>query len=335
MQDNQNQNQNYGNHNQQNNMIQNNNGNWQNTQGHNYNNENWQYNQNYNYGNRNWQDNRNFLDKIIEKDENNLFLKTIFGISLIMFLNAVWLGYKAYRIKILGEKITSLDRLSGGMGMQESSIKLFVEEFSNLSINLVTSFSRFHKIVIYGTIILVIVLVLSYIKMKREGYSENFKGLNYMSALILSGLGIYEIMENGKYVDSITLGPTNMAERLGKAIMGEQVAFPDFEGIKIFVLCFIAVSLFSTLINYFKLFRNRNLKIQDFMGKNQNYYNQNYYSQDQQYSGHNYNNQNQQYNDQNYYGQDQQYNNQNQQYYEENTNNLNFSEENNKNSSDV
>ena len=141
-----------------------------------------------------------FLDNILSKDnnQNKLFLKSIFGLSATILAGILWLAFKGLmfymQIKKL-EKASSHSDLMGGLGA--------LGDAGTSILNILQTISNVHNIFKFGTILLIIVLVLSYLKMKKENLTSNFTKINYLSAVGVALIGILEIIKVDKYMNIV------------------------------------------------------------------------------------------------------------------------------------
>ena len=160
-----------------------------------------------------------FLDNILSKDnnQNKLFLKSIFGLSTAILAGILWLAFKGLmfymQIKKV-EKASSSSDLMGGLGALGDS--------GTSILNILQTISNVHNIFKFGTILLIIVLVLSYLKMKKENLTSNFTKINYLSAVGVALIGILEIIKVDKYMN-IVKNPL----AAGMSMMSNQQEIPN------------------------------------------------------------------------------------------------------------
>lgn len=183
-----------------------------------------------------------FLDSILSKDneQNKLFLKWIFGLSTAILIGILWLIFKVIMVYIKISK--GLDII----GNLEA-----IEDDGTSVMDILQSISNIYNIFKFGIILLIVVLLLSYFKMKKENTVRNFMKINYLSAVGVVLTGILEIMEVEKYVNLI-INPhiTEMS------IIREQQEFPIF-------LLFLILVIVSTVTNGFRVFKNKNFEMSD------------------------------------------------------------------------
>ncbi len=183
-----------------------------------------------------------FLDSILSKDneQNKLFLKWIFGLSTAILIGILWLIFKVIMVYIKISK--GLDII----GNLEA-----IEDDGTSVMDILQSISNIYNIFKFGIILLIVVLLLSYFKMKKENTVRNFMKINYLSAVGVVLTGILEIMEVEKYVNLI-INPhiTEMS------IIREQQEFPIF-------LLFLILVIVSTVTNGVRVFKNKNFEMSD------------------------------------------------------------------------
>lgn len=183
-----------------------------------------------------------FLDSILSKDneQNKLFLKWIFGLSTAILIGILWLIFKVIMVYIKISK--GLDII----GNLEA-----IEDDGTSVMDILQSISNIYNIFKFGIILLIVVLLLSYFKMKKENTVRNFMKINYLSAVGVVLTGILEIMEVEKYVNLI-INPhiTEMS------IIREHQEFPIF-------LLFLILVIVSTVTNGFRVFKNKNFEMSD------------------------------------------------------------------------
>lgn len=183
-----------------------------------------------------------FLDSILSKDneQNKLFLKWIFGLSTAILIGILRLIFKVIMVYIKISK--GLDII----GNLEA-----IEDDGTSVMDILQSISNIYNIFKFGIILLIVVLLLSYFKMKKENTVRNFMKINYLSAVGVVLTGILEIMEVEKYVNLI-INPhiTEMS------IIREQQEFPIF-------LLFLILVIVSTVTNGFRVFKNKNFEMSD------------------------------------------------------------------------
>lgn len=183
-----------------------------------------------------------FLDSILSKDneQNKLFLKWIFGLSTAILIGILWLIFKVIMVYIKISK--GLDII----GNLEA-----IEDDGTSVMDILQSISNIYNIFKFGIILLIVVLLLSYFKMKKENTVRNFMKINYLSAVGVVLTGILEIMEVEKYVNLI-INPhiTEMS------IIREHQEFPIF-------LLFLILVIVSTVTNGVRVFKNKNFEMSD------------------------------------------------------------------------
>lgn len=183
-----------------------------------------------------------FLDSILSKDneQNKLFLKWIFGLSTAILIGILRLIFKVIMVYIKISK--GLDII----GNLEA-----IEDDGTSVMDILQSISNIYNIFKFGIILLIVVLLLSYFKMKKENTVRNFMKINYLSAVGVVLTGILEIMEVEKYVNLI-INPhiTEMS------IIREQQEFPIF-------LLFLILVIVSTVTNGVRVFKNKNFEMSD------------------------------------------------------------------------
>ena len=139
-----------------------------------------------------------FLDSILSKDneQNKLFLKWIFGLSTAILLGILWMIFKVIVIYIQISKSSDIMRELEAIGDEGASVMDILQTISNI-----------YNIFKFGIILLIVVLLLSYLKMRKENTLSNFMKINYLSAVGVALTGILEIVKVEKYVNLITNPP--------------------------------------------------------------------------------------------------------------------------------
>ena len=183
-----------------------------------------------------------FLDSILSKDneENKLFLKWIFGLSTAILLGILWMIFKVIVIYIQISKSSDIMRELEAIGDEGASVMDILQTISNI-----------YNIFKFGIILLIVVLLLSYLKMRKENTLSNFMKINYLSAVGVALTGILEIVKVEKYVNLITNPPVTEV-----SIISEQQEFTVS-------LLFLILVIISTVTNCFKVFKNKDFEITD------------------------------------------------------------------------
>ena len=183
-----------------------------------------------------------FLDSILSKDneENKLFLKWIFGLSTAILLGILWMIFKVIVIYIQISKSSDIMRELEAIGDEGASVMDILQTISNI-----------YNIFKFGIILLIVVLLLSYLKMRKENTLSNFMKINYLSAVGVALTGILEIIKVEKYVNLITNPPVTEV-----SIMSEQQEFTVS-------LLFLILVIISTVTNCFKVFKNKDFEVTD------------------------------------------------------------------------
>ena len=183
-----------------------------------------------------------FLDSILSKDneENKLFLKWIFGLSTAILLGILWMIFKVIVIYIQISKSSDIMRELEAIGDEGASVMDILQTISNI-----------YNIFKFGIILLIVVLLLSYLKMRKENTVSNFIKINYLSAVGVALTGILEIIKVEKYVNLITNPPVTEV-----SIMSEQQEFTVS-------LLFLILVITSTVTNCFKVFKNKDFEVTD------------------------------------------------------------------------
>lgn len=183
-----------------------------------------------------------FLDSILSKDneENKLFLKWIFGLSTAILLGILWMIFKVIVIYIQISKSSDIMRELEAIGDEGASVMDILQTISNI-----------YNIFKFGIILLIVVLLLSYLKMRKENTVSNFIKINYLSAVGVALTGILEIIKVEKYVNLITNPPVTEV-----SIMSEQQEFTVS-------LLFLILVIISTVTNCFKVFKNKDFEVTD------------------------------------------------------------------------
>ena len=183
-----------------------------------------------------------FLDSILSKDneENKLFLKWIFGLSTAILLGILWMIFKVIVIYIQISKSSDIMRELEAIGDEGASVMDILQTISNI-----------YNIFKFGIILLIVVLLLSYLKMRKENTVSNFIKINYLSAVGVALTGILEIIKVEKYVNLITNPPVTEV-----SIMSEQQEFTVS-------LLFLILVIISTVTNCFKVFKNKDFEMTD------------------------------------------------------------------------
>lgn len=183
-----------------------------------------------------------FLDSILSKDneENKLFLKWIFGLSTAILLGILWMIFKVIVIYIQISKSSDIMRELEAIGDEGASVMDILQTISNI-----------YNIFKFGIILLIVVLLLSYLKMRKENTLSNFMKINYLSAVGVALTGILEIVKVEKYVNLITNPPVTEV-----SIISEQQEFTVS-------LLFLILVIISTVTNCFKVFKNKDFEMTD------------------------------------------------------------------------
>ncbi len=183
-----------------------------------------------------------FLDSILSKDneQNKLFLKWIFGLSTAILLGILWMIFKVIVIYIQISKSSDIMRELEAIGDEGASVMDTLQTISNI-----------YNIFKFGIILLIVVLLLSYLKMRKENTVSNFIKINYLSAVGVALTGILEIIKVEKYVNLITNPPVTEV-----SIMSEQQEFTVS-------LLFLILVITSTVTNCFKVFKNKDFEVTD------------------------------------------------------------------------
>ena len=183
-----------------------------------------------------------FLDSILSKDneENKLFLKWIFGLSTAILLGILWMIFKVIVIYIQISKSSDIMRELEAIGDEGASVMDILQTISNI-----------YNIFKFGIILLIVVLLLSYLKMRKENTVSNFIKINYLSAVGVALTGILEIIKVEKYVNLITNPPVTEV-----SIISEQQEFTVS-------LLFLILVIISTVTNCFKVFKNKDFEMTD------------------------------------------------------------------------
>ena len=183
-----------------------------------------------------------FLDSILSKDneENKLFLKWIFGLSTAILLGILWMIFKVIVIYIQISKSSAIMRELEAIGDEGASVMDILQTISNI-----------YNIFKFGIILLIVVLLLSYLKMRKENTLSNFMKINYLSAVGVALTGILEIVKVEKYVNLITNPPVTEV-----SIISEQQEFTVS-------LLFLILVIISTVTNCFKVFKNKDFEMTD------------------------------------------------------------------------
>ena len=183
-----------------------------------------------------------FLDSILSKDneENKLFLKWIFGLSTAILLGILWMIFKVIVIYIQISKSSDIMRELEAIGDEGASVMDILQTISNI-----------YNIFKFGIILLIVVLLLSYLKMRKENTVSNFIKINYLSAVGVALTGILEIVKVEKYVNLITNPPVTEV-----SIISEQQEFTVS-------LLFLILVIISTVTNCFKVFKNKDFEMTD------------------------------------------------------------------------
>ena len=183
-----------------------------------------------------------FLDSILSKDneENKLFLKWIFGLSTAILLGILWMIFKVIVIYIQISKSSDIMRELEAIGDEGASVMDILQTISNI-----------YNIFKFGIILLIVVLLLSYLKMRKENTLSNFMKINYLSAVGVALTGILEIIKVEKYVNLITNPPVTEV-----SIISEQQEFTVS-------LLFLILVIISTVTNCFKVFKNKDFEVTD------------------------------------------------------------------------
>ena len=183
-----------------------------------------------------------FLDSILSKDneENKLFLKWIFGLSTAILLGILWMIFKVIVIYIQISKSSDIMRELEAIGDEGASVMDILQTISNI-----------YNIFKFGIILLIVVLLLSYLKMRKENTLSNFMKINYLSAVGVALTGILEIIKVEKYVNLITNPPVTEV-----SIISEQQEFTVS-------LLFLILVIISTVTNCFKVFKNKDFEMTD------------------------------------------------------------------------
>ena len=117
--------------------------------------------------------------------------------------------------------------------------------------DILQTISNIYNIFKFGIILLIVVLLLSYLKMRKENTVSNFIKINYLSAVGVALTGILEIIKVEKYVNLITNPPVTEV-----SIMSEQQEFTVS-------LLFLILVIISTVTNCFKVFKNKDFEMTD------------------------------------------------------------------------
>ena len=183
-----------------------------------------------------------FLDSILSKDneENKLFLKWIFGLSTAILLGILWMIFKVIVIYIQISKSSDIMRELEAIGDEGASV-----------MDILQTISHIYNIFKFGIILLIVVLLLSYLKMRKENTLSNFMKINYLSAVGVALTGILEIVKVEKYVNLITNPPVTEV-----SIISEQQEFTVS-------LLFLILVIISTVTNCFKVFKNKDFEMTD------------------------------------------------------------------------
>lgn len=183
-----------------------------------------------------------FLDVILfmDNEQNKLFLKSIFGLSTTILVGTLWMIFKGIMLVIKFYKGVNVMGELDTIGDEGTSILDTLQTFSNL-----------YNVFKFIIILLVVVLLLSYLKLRKENAVSDFIKINYLSAVGLVLTGILEIIKVEKYVNLMT-NPL-VTE---KSMISEQQEFPTS------VLFFILV-IVSTVTNGFKVFKNKKFEMTD------------------------------------------------------------------------
>ena len=198
-----------------------------------------------------------FLDNILSKDnnQNKLFLKSIFGLSAAILAGILWLAFKGLmfymQIKKV-EKASSSSDLMGGLGA--------LGDAGTSILNILQTISNVHNIFKFGTILLIIVLVLSYLKMKKENLTSNFTKINYLSAVGVALIGILEIIKVDKYMN-IVKNP--LAAGMSMMSNQQEIPNPNPKLWIFFSVLFLILAVISTTTNYFKAFKSKDFEMAD------------------------------------------------------------------------
>ena len=198
-----------------------------------------------------------FLDNILSKDnnQNKLFLKSIFGLSAAILAGILWLAFRGLmfymQIKKV-EKASSSSDLMGGLGA--------LGDAGTSILNILQTISNVHNIFKFGTILLIIVLVLSYLKMKKENLTSNFTKINYLSAVGVALIGILEIIKVDKYMN-IVKNP--LAAGMSMMSNQQEIPNPNPKLWIFFSVLFLILAVISTTTNYFKVFKSKDFEMAD------------------------------------------------------------------------
>ena len=116
-----------------------------------------------------------FLDSILSKDneQNKLFLKWIFGLSTAILFGILWMIFKVIVIYIQISKSSDIMRELEAIGDEGASVMDILQTISNI-----------YNIFKFGIILLIVVLLLSYLKMRKENTLSNFMKINYFQELM-------------------------------------------------------------------------------------------------------------------------------------------------------
>ena len=147
-------------------------------------------NEENNLPNHNNKQSQGFLDNILSKDtkQNKLFLKWIFGLSTAILAGILWLAFKGFMLYLQIKKIekaSSGSDMMGGLGA--------IGDAGTSIMGILQTISNVHIIFKFGTILLIITLILAYLKMRKENEVNSFIKINYLSAVGVSLIGILEL----------------------------------------------------------------------------------------------------------------------------------------------
>ena len=198
-----------------------------------------------------------FLDNILSKDnnQNKLFLKSIFGLSAAILAGILWLAFKGLMFYM---QIKKVEKASSGSDLMEGLGAL--GDAGTSILNILQTISNVHNIFKFGTILLIIVLVLSYLKMKKENLTSNFTKINYLSAVGVALIGILEIIKVDKYMN-IVKNP--LAAGMSMMSNQQEIPNPNPKLWIFFSVLFLILAVISTTTNYFKAFKSKDFEMAD------------------------------------------------------------------------
>lgn len=210
-----------------------------------------------NLPNHNNKQSQGFLDNILSKDtkQNKLFLKWIFGLSTAILAGILWLAFKGFMLYLQIKKIekaSSGSDMMGGLGA--------IGDAGTSIMGILQTISNVHIIFKFGTILLIITLILAYLKMRKENEVNSFIKINYLSAVGVSLIGILEIVKVDKYMNMLKNPLT-----VGMSMMNnhQEIPNPNPKLWIFFSVLFLILSIISTVTNYFKVFKDKDFEISD------------------------------------------------------------------------